>query len=95
MTIIIGFISFRGTDSQQETYVKMAVSMVAFYVVGSIIKKTILEIYKEIEKKNEERRELEKQNKENEIAESAGSEGKTNGTEPETTPQIIDYRVED
>ena len=65
MTIVIGLISYQGTDTMQKTYAEMAVSIVVFYVVGIIIKKTLIEIYKDIEKKNEERREQEKKSNEN------------------------------
>ncbi len=104
MTIIIGLISFDGYDSVKDTYKKMSVSIVVFYIVGIIIKNTFLEIEKDIKKKEKERRDEQEKQEKLEKLEKLGKRGKQGSSDvmreesvkvPEPSPQKIDYRAED
>lgn len=59
--IIAGIISYATGADSQATYIRMAILMVVFYLIGSYIKNTVLTIEKEIEDKKKEQQLLEEQ----------------------------------
>jgi flagellar biosynthesis/type III secretory pathway M-ring protein FliF/YscJ len=95
MTIIIGLLSFKGYEDTKDTYIKMAISLVVFYIIGIIIKRTVMEIQEDIENKKKERRDEE--DKENNLSRQAESDSKQGdkGTGQEEVSQKIDYKVDD
>ncbi|MCX8130298.1 MAG: hypothetical protein N3I35_09395 [Clostridia bacterium] len=60
MAIIIGLISYKYHVSQQEIYIRIAISMVVFFFIGTYIRNTIMKILDETAKKREAE-ELERQ----------------------------------
>lgn len=86
MTIIIGIINFTNNVSNQEIYVRMAIGMVVFYLLGFYIRSTVIKIEKEVRKKKlqeelEKIKELKKQ-----ADEKADSEANLH---------VIDFRIDD
>jgi hypothetical protein len=53
MTIIVGIISANNSIEQQQTYIRMIVSLIAFFVLGIFIKNTIERIQLEIQENQE------------------------------------------
>lgn len=70
--LLMGFIGFLCSMSQDEILVRMALGMVIFYVVGFFIRTTLLDIHKQVEDKRKEKemeekeQKLEQEKKENE-----------------------------
>lgn len=94
MTIIIGLLSFRGYENIKDTYIKMAVSLVVFYIIGIIIKRTVLDIEEDIKTKKKERRDEE--NKQNiNVQVGTGTKQGENESGQQTVSQKVDYRVDD
>jgi len=62
MAIVIGTISYVGKDELKQTCIKMTVTIIAFYVIGTFIRSVLYGIFDEIEKRKEE---MEKDNKDN------------------------------
>ncbi len=56
MAVIVGMISYVSGSASQTIYVRMAVVMVVFYVVGSFIRKTLSGIKDELDDKEQKRR---------------------------------------
>lgn len=54
MAIVTGFISYIDGSKNQDIYIRMAIAMVVFFILGTIIKHTLISIQKEIEKKKEQ-----------------------------------------
>lgn len=53
MAVVIGLISYVWGTKTQDIYIRMAVAMVVFFVLGTIIKNTLVKIQDEITKKKE------------------------------------------
>jgi hypothetical protein len=88
--IIVGIISIMNDLAQQETYMKMGISMIAFFILGSYIKNTFLKIHEEVDHKRKEQKELERQKA---LAEQEAENGKNeDGTEKTHT---VEYTVGD
>lgn len=51
MTVFVGIISYIGGSANQTIYIRMAVVMVVFYIVGSIIRNTLNTIQEELKDK--------------------------------------------
>lgn len=58
--IIVGIISIGQELSQQEAYVRMGISMIAFFILGSYARSTFLKIQAEVVQKKQELEELER-----------------------------------
>jgi len=62
MTIIIGLISYTSSSDMNQTYVRMAVSLIGFYIIGVFLKNILKGINEEIiEKKRKEEEEKAKE----------------------------------
>jgi len=62
MTIIIGIISYASNSDMNQIYVRMAVSLIGFYIVGMFLKNFLIGINEEIiEKKRKEEEEKAKE----------------------------------
>lgn len=81
MSIIAGTICFKFGESMQNIYMKMAITLVAFFSIGIYLRSTILRIIEENDKKAKE------------LAEKEKMEAK--GDTREEKASIIDYRVDD
>lgn len=66
MAIIVGMISFYSSLDMKQVYLKMAITMVVFYIMGAFIRRTVIRIKEETEerKKQEELLEQERLKKE-------------------------------
>ncbi|MCX7747022.1 MAG: hypothetical protein N2645_09050 [Clostridia bacterium] len=90
MTVIVGAISFKYNNGMQDIYIRMSISMVCFYIIGTLIRGSILKIEEEVERKRKEeerarQEELERQQQEENLRNEADKVSGNN----------IDYRVED
>jgi divalent metal cation (Fe/Co/Zn/Cd) transporter len=54
MAIVIGIVSYEFHVSQQETYIRMVIGMITFYLIGIFIRNTIAKILDEVTRKKEE-----------------------------------------
>lgn len=62
MAVVTGLISYISGKNSQTLYIRMAVVMVVFFILGNLIKRTLITINEELEKKKEqELLEMEKQ----------------------------------
>jgi phosphotransferase system glucose/maltose/N-acetylglucosamine-specific IIC component len=59
-TIIVGMISYKTGVEYRDIYIKMLISMVAFFVVGLYLKKFIIKINEELREKEEALKEEER-----------------------------------
>lgn len=59
--IIAGIISYATGADSQSIYIRMAVMMIVFCIIGSYVKNTVLTIEKEVKRKKEEQQRLEEQ----------------------------------
>jgi len=92
MTIIIGLISFKYDRGSQSTYIKMAVTMIVFYLLGLYIKNVIIKFAQEIgEKKEQEAKEAIATARRKKIAEKYNEKM----TENEVNRTKIDYKIDD
>lgn len=88
MAIIIGIISNESGVVQQETYKRMALGMLIFFVLGLFAKNILLKAIEDVEKKREE---IAKQSeRESEINQIANGED-----EISSEASSIDYRTPD
>jgi len=55
MAVVVGIISFISGSAAQTIYIRMAVVMVGFYIVGGFIKNTLNTIKDELKQKEEQR----------------------------------------
>ena len=71
MAIVVGMLSYSSTADMKQVYLKMAICMIVFYILGVFIKNTVLKINSGIEakKKKIELEELEKERLEEEAKE--------------------------
>lgn len=75
MAVMAGIISYVCRSDNQSTYIRMAIVMVVFYMIGVYIRNTLTAINTE----NEEKKELERLREQEEAAQHAASqEGKQN-----------------
>ena len=59
VTIIVGTISYLSGVSNKVLYLRMAISMLAFYSLGLYVKSVLLKTIKEIEEKGKKRKKKE------------------------------------
>lgn len=59
--IVAGIISYATGVNSQGIYIRMAIMMIVFYLIGSYVKDTALRIEKEVEDKKREEQRLEEQ----------------------------------
>ena len=71
MAIVVGMLSYSSTADMKQVYLKMAICMIVFYILGVFIKNTVFKINSDIEakKKKIELEELEKERLEEEARE--------------------------
>ena len=62
--IIIGFISYGQKLENNSIYIRMLIALIAFYIIGIIIKNTVITIVDEKKKKEQENKLKEQQEKE-------------------------------
>lgn len=55
VALLMGFIGFLCSMSQDEILIRMALGMVIFYTVGFFIRNTLLDICKQVEEKRKEK----------------------------------------
>jgi len=53
VTIVVGLTSYISNMGNQQIYYRMAISLVAFYLLGLYIRGTIIKLYEEVNKKKE------------------------------------------
>jgi len=90
--ILAGIISYAEDVENQTIYIRMAVMMFLFYMIGVLVKNTVVNIKKEIEEKKREmeqeearKRKKQKEEKMKEVLESRESDGmQDDGSEPGT-----------
>lgn len=51
MAIVVGMLSYSSTADMKQVYLKMAICMIVFYILGVFIKNTVLKINSDIEDK--------------------------------------------
>ena len=83
MAIIVGLISYRQSVTNQEIYTRMSISMIAFFIIGLVIKNLFEKIIEELENKKEQEAE-ELNNMDVEIPQEGNKE-----------THKIDYKVDD
>jgi Co/Zn/Cd efflux system component len=93
--IIAGIISNLINVSQQDTYIRMAISMIIFFAIGIYIRNTLHKIHEELESKK-----LEEENKilveiEEEKRLAADEERLNQELELKTVGTKIDFKVDD
>ncbi len=71
MAIVVGMLNYSSTADMKQVYLKMAICMIVFYILGVFIKNTVFKINSDIEakKKKIELEELEKERLEEEARE--------------------------
>lgn len=71
MAIVVGMLSYSSTADMKQVYLKMAICMIVFYILGVFIKNTVLKINSDIEAKKKKLKleELEKERLEEEARE--------------------------
>lgn len=89
--IVVGIISCNYGLNIQDTYTKMAVSMVVFFVIGVYIRNTLERTLEEVEKKKREEEELLKQSEEENMEEV----GQTANKKENESNHTVDYTVSD
>jgi hypothetical protein len=93
IAIIVGLICNLSNVGQQDTYIRMAISMIIFFIIGVYIRNTLQKIYEELEKKKqEEEKRIKDESEEAKRAEEErlNPESKLNGTGSK-----IDIKVDD
>lgn len=93
VTILVGIISFGNNENDQSIYLKMAVCMVVFYVLGTCLKNLLIKINEEVEEKLEKER-IEKE-KELMVKQMEEAQAKVNTDNIEVKGPKIDFRVSD
>lgn len=64
--IVAGIISYASGITDQNIYIRMVIALLVFFLIGVYIKKTILRIKKEVDKKNEEEKRMQEEKIESE-----------------------------
>lgn len=97
MAIVVGLVNYKLGVDQQDTYTRIAISLVLFFVVGLVIRNTLSSLYEEFEKKRREQEELEAKEQsqvhsQNPDESAAASDGEKAAGESHSK---VDYRVKD
>ncbi len=92
MAIIIGLISNIYGSGNNETYIRMAICMIIFFIIGMYLKNTIVGIYQDIEAKKEK----EEQEKQAELERLENEKNNMNASNAQTEEKGgIDYKIGD
>ncbi|WP_207659225.1 DUF6019 family protein [Anaerobacterium chartisolvens] len=90
MAIIMGLISNIYGSSNNETYIRMAICMIIFFIIGMYLKNIILSIYHDIEAKKEK----EEQEKQAELERLENEKNNINASNEQTQEKSgVDYTV--
>lgn len=87
--ITAGIISYASGITNQYIYLRMAVALLVFFIIGVYIRGTVLRIKKEVEKKREEEEKVQLERIESERIAKKAAEKQKNGTHK------IDLTVDD
>ncbi len=95
MAIVVGMLSYSSTADMKQVYLKMAICMIVFYILGVFIKNTVFKINSDIEakKKKIELEELEKERLEEEAREEQARQEAA--VKQGSKSQKIDIKVDD
>ena len=85
--IIAGIISYAIGAKNQTIYIRMAVMMIVFYLIGSYFKNTLLTIEKENKRKKAEQERIEEQHLQQQIEEQKEAAAKQHLQQPPLNPQ--------
>ena len=93
MAVVVGMISYSSGIDTQAVYLRMAVCLSVFFIIGLNIKGTVGKIIEEVKEKKEleERKELERQKK---LENMKKEEEQVKGNQKSSTPQI-GHKVDD
>ncbi len=96
VAIVVGMLSYSSTADMKQVYVKMALGMIVFYILGVFIKNTVLKINSDIEEKKRkiELERLEKEKQEEEAREEQAREEAAAHKQGNKSSKI-DIKVED
>lgn len=94
--IIVGIISNLINASQQDTYIRMAMSMIIFFAIGVYIRNTLQKIHEELEsKKQEEENRIMAEMEEDEKLAAEEEERMNQELKLKTVGTKIDFKVDD
>ena len=54
MAVISGIVSYAYDSGSQATYIRMAVALVVFYIIGTYLKNTLSNLHEEVKRKKEQ-----------------------------------------
>jgi divalent metal cation (Fe/Co/Zn/Cd) transporter len=93
--IVVGIISNLKNVSQQDTYLRMAISMIVFFAIGIYIRNTLQKIHDELEskKQEEENRMLDEIEEDKRLA--AEEERMNQELKLKTVGTKIDFKIDD
>jgi len=94
MAIIAGIVCYERGVEQQEIYLKMAISMMAFFAIGVLIRNTIQKTIDEIKSKEAEEKEDES-NKKEELNDAKPNENKNTAAKNMASPAANHVSADD
>ncbi|MCX7708901.1 MAG: hypothetical protein N2484_03530 [Clostridia bacterium] len=97
MAIVVGVVNYKSGIEQQQIYSRMTISLIAFFIIGLLIRNTVSSIYEDLEKKKRDRQELEEELERQAHAKSMHEEAENSEAMEGAggIPTQIDYRVDE
>ncbi|MDP4093824.1 MAG: hypothetical protein Q8920_10730 [Bacillota bacterium] len=95
MSIIVGLLSYSGTGNNQQVFIKMAISMIVFYIIGIFIKNVVISYNRNMEEKRRQEELLERERLMEEERIRIEEEEKAKSQEKNNRKSKIDIKVED